>query len=269
LKESLKLNKKLFLKKFEKILVNFCQKLQDYIKNPNDENIHDIRVIIRRLEAAYQVLPKNVRKTKKITNYVKQVKTLFKWNAKIRDYDIIRIKMESKYQDKTRDLVTILKNSRMEKLQSANELALKILHLSIPKISTNVIKESKLNKRYLKVLDEIELEIQKNTIITLGDERRIEELHTLRKDFKKLRYSLELSSNKKKTVRTLKNLKEIQEILGEIHDSDVVIDYLRNIKQDSKYSDVIESEVLERRKKYNAFVRSFKKGKPKTTNFNL
>ena len=69
--KSLDLDKKLFLKKFEKIQDDFCSKLQDYIKNPNDENIHDIRVAIRRLESAHMILPKNIKE--KNTNYVKQV----------------------------------------------------------------------------------------------------------------------------------------------------------------------------------------------------
>lgn len=267
MKESLKMDKKTFFKKFKKIIGRFSDILQDYIKNPNDENIHDIRVTIRRLETAYEMLPKSVRRSEKIKNYVKQAKLLFKLNAKIRDFDIICAKMETKYQDKTKDIVMSLKKSRKDKLQSANELALKIHDLSIPKIPTE-IKKSKLNKRYLKVLDRIELDIQKNTIIALVDEKRIEELHALRKDFKKLRYSLELISNKKRTFQTLKNLKDIQDSLGNIHDSDVIIDHLNN-EQGSMYSDVIESEVLERKKEYNAFVLSFKKRNPKTINFNL
>ena len=185
MKESLDLDKKSFLKKFKKIQETFYLKLQDYIKNPNDENIHNIRVAIRRLETAHKILPKNVREREKITNYIKQVKILFKLNAKIRDYDIICAKIESKYQNKTYNIMSSLKNSRIEKLYNANEIALKILHLSIPKISTNILKESKLNKRYFNVLDKIELNIQKNTIIVLGDEKKIGELHMLRKDFKK------------------------------------------------------------------------------------
>ena len=192
---------------------------------------------------------------------------LFKLNARIRDFDIICAKMESKYQDKTHDLVSTLKNSRIEKLQNANELALKILHLSIPKISENILDDSKLNKRYLRVLDKIELDIHKNTIISIGDEKKIEELHMLRKDFKKLRYSLELASYKEKTVQALKNLKEIQDILGEIHDSDIIISYLRSIEQDSKISDILESEVKERKRKYDLFVSTFKQRKPKTDRF--
>lgn len=263
--KSLDLDKKLFLKKFEKIQDDFCSKLQDYIKNPNDENIHDIRVAIRRLESAHMILPKNIKE--KNTNYVKQVKTLFKLNAKIRDYDIICAKMESRYKDQTYDLVNSLKNSRIEKLDSANQIALKTLRESTPKISSNMLKESKLNKRYFKVLGKIELDIQKNTIITLGDEKRIEELHMLRKGFKKLRYSLELASNKGKTIQILKNLKKIQEMLGDIHDSDIIIDHLRSIEQNSKYLDIIGSEISERSKKYNAFVDVFKKRRPKTGYF--
>ena len=257
MKESLEINKKIFFKKFKKIVGRFSNILQDYTKNPNDENIHNIRVTIRRLVTAYEILPKSMRKSEEMKNYVKQAKLLFKLNAKIRDFDIICAEMETKYRDKTQDIVMSLKKSRIDKLQSANELALKIHDLPIPKIPTK-LKKSKLNKRYLKVLDRIELDIQKNTIIALADEKRIEDLHALRKDFKKLRYTLELISNKKRTSQALRNLKNIQDSLGHIHDSDVIIDYLGS-EQNSRYLDIIESEVLERKKEYDAFVLSFKK----------
>jgi len=93
-------------------------------------------------------------------------------------------------------------------------------------------------------------------------------LHMLRKDFKKLRYSLELVSDKKTILETLANLKNIQDMLGEIHDKDIAIDYLKNIEQNSRYSDIISSEVLERTKKYNEFVAFFRKY-PKAGNFDL
>ncbi len=258
MKKFIDIDKKIFLKKLEKILNDFCQKLDEYIVNPNDENIHDIRVSIRRLEAIHRVLPKKARKQDSINEYVKQAKKLFKVNAEIRDLDIICSNMESKYTDKTIDLVLALKNSRAGHIKNANELALKISRVHRPKVPKSDLKEPKLEKRYLKVLDEIMLDIQKNAIISLGDEKKIDELHMLRKDFKKLRYSLEIASDKQITANILKDLKNIQDILGEIHDSDIIIDYLRNIKQKS-YSDIIEVEVLERAKKYNIFVTAFKK----------
>jgi CHAD domain-containing protein len=269
MKKPPELDKKIFLERFDKILDNFYQKLQDYIKNPNDESIHDIRVGIRRLETAYRVLPKKARVEEGITNYVKKAKMLFKLNAEIRDVDIICTKLESKYLDKIKDLISTLKNSRIKKLQSAARLALIILDLPIPKICANVLKKSNLNKRYHKVMGKIELDINKNTIISLGDEKRIEELHMLRKDFKKLRYLLELVSYKEETDQVLKNLKEIQDSLGEIHDSDIVINHLKNIKQNSKISDIIKSEVHDRKRKYDEFVSTVNKRKSKTGDFYL
>ncbi len=112
MEKNLELGKKVFLKKFEKIVENFCQKLHDYTSNPNDENIHDIRVSIRRLESAYQILPKNVRKQERVREYVKYAKKLFKINAEIRDSDIICANMELHHSNKTQDLVSALKSSR-------------------------------------------------------------------------------------------------------------------------------------------------------------
>ncbi|MDE1876173.1 MAG: CHAD domain-containing protein, partial [Thaumarchaeota archaeon] len=100
------INKNTFLRKFKKISDNFCQKLEKYIADSNDENIHDIRVSIRRLETSYRILPKNIRKQERIREYVKYAKKLFKINAKIRDYDIICANMELHHSNKTKDLVS-------------------------------------------------------------------------------------------------------------------------------------------------------------------
>ncbi len=268
MKKLLVINKKTFLKKFKRILNNFNQELDKYITNPNDENIHDIRVSIRRLETSHRILPKSAQKQKKMINYMKQTKDLFKMNTRIRDFDIICANMESKHPDKTQNLVQSLKDSRIEHVRNANKLALKISHSSIPKILKSALRESKLEKKYRAVLDDIVLNIQKNTIIALRDEKKIDELHMLRKDFKKLRYSLEISSDKKPIVEILENLKKIQDMLGEIHDSDMIIEYLKSIGQSSTYSDIISAEVLERNKKYNAFITFFRKH-PKVHNFDL
>ena len=253
MEESLGFGKKLFRKRFKKYLDNFYQELSEYISDPNEENIHDIRISIRRLEAVYRVAPKNVRKIKQIKKYVKLAKKLFKQNAKIRDLDIICKKFETKYQNKTNDLILNLKDLRIERVQKANKLALEVYRASIPKIPKSNLKE--VEKRYDKILDEVELEIQKNTIIVLEDEGKLEELHMLRKDFKKLRYSIELISKQSPGIKRLKNF---QDVLGEIHDCDVIKDYLKKLGQDPNYNEIIEAENLERSKKYQKFVNLLK-----------
>jgi CHAD domain-containing protein len=261
MKNSLTLDKKLFLKKLEKISDNFYKELDRYITNPDDESIHDIRVSIRRLESAYRILPKEMRKQEKIRYYLKQIKSLFKSNAVIRDYDIICANMESRYKTETIDLVSSLKSSRNQQLKNAKQVAIKISDLHIPKVSRSDLKNLKLKKRYHKVVDRTILNIQKNMIIVLDDEKRVDELHALRKDFKKLRYSLEIASNKETTLDILKNLKNIQDILGEIHDSDIIIDHLKSMKQDSTYSSIIEAEMAGRSKKYSMFAVAMEKSK--------
>ena len=251
MKESVYFGKKLFRKRFKKYLDNFYKELSEYISDPNEENIHDIRTSIRRLEAVYRIAPKNIRKIKQIKNYVNLAKKLFKFNAKIRDLDITCKKFETRYPNNTKSLVLNLKNSRVELIQKANKLALEIYRENIPKIPKLDLKGSKLKKRYDEVLDEVEFQIQKNTIIVLEDEGKLEELHMLRKDFKKLRYSIELISKESPGIKKLKNF---QDALGEIHDCDIIIDCLKRLGQDPNYNEIIEAENLERGKKYQEFV---------------
>jgi len=253
----LELEKKTYQRKFERILDTFCTKLRDYTIQQNDESIHDIRVAVRRLEVAYRILPKNIRKIPLIRNYLVQAKLLFKLNARIRDIDIICAKFETKYRNQTIDLVKGLKKQRIHRLQEANKVALKITHLDSLKIPWGEVKKTRLCKRYQKIIGEIKFNIQKNSAIALIDEKMIEELHRARKDFKKLRYSLELASTRKDVE--LRNLRQIQDILGEIHDFDIIIEYLKTFTHNSKLADIVESEILERRKKYNMFIASFSK----------
>jgi hypothetical protein len=43
-------------------------RLNDYIKDSNENNIHDIRTAVRRLDASYRSLPKNIRRKTKLAN---------------------------------------------------------------------------------------------------------------------------------------------------------------------------------------------------------
>ena len=67
-----------YLDKSERNIQRVSNKLDDYIKEPNEENIHDIRKAVRRLEASYISLPsKKVRKKRVIREYVKYSKEAF------------------------------------------------------------------------------------------------------------------------------------------------------------------------------------------------
>ncbi|MGC2573455.1 MAG: CHAD domain-containing protein [Candidatus Nitrosopolaris sp.] len=69
-------------------------RLNDYIKDSNENNIHDIRTAVRRLDASYRSLPKNMRRKNKIRKYMRTSKRLFKINSQVRDCDIICEKLQ-------------------------------------------------------------------------------------------------------------------------------------------------------------------------------
>lgn len=250
--------KRLLIRKFKKIIRTFVKKLDEYIKDPNENNIHDIRITIRRMESAYRILPKKNRENTNIKNYVKQAKTLFRINTQIRDFDIIRAKLEKKHIIQFSQIIDFIGSRRKHQLNAGHRLALQLRDISTPKLKEKNVTESKLRKRFQKIMSELIVEINRYIPVVLEDDKKNEELHKLRKNFKKLRYSIELTSDKIGPLKSIKSLKMIQDELGLIHDSDIFLDYLRSIEGSHELSEVIREEILERRKKYQKFVQVFK-----------
>ena len=66
-----------FLDRAERNIRRVDNRLDDYIKNINEENIYNIRTAIRRLQATYISFPKKIRKKKMIREFVIKSKELF------------------------------------------------------------------------------------------------------------------------------------------------------------------------------------------------
>ncbi len=119
--------------KMEENVKRVVNRVNDYIKDSNENNIHDIRTAIRRLDASFRSLPKNLQERKKIGRYVTTSKRLFKINSQIRDYDIICEKLD---KHSSNPLCTELTNSlnrrRKTKLASARKKALSLRDLPLP-----------------------------------------------------------------------------------------------------------------------------------------
>jgi CHAD domain-containing protein len=250
--------KKLLLEKFKKIIKTFTKKLDDYITNPSEDNIHDIRIAIRRMESVYRILPKKNRKGEDIQNYVKQAKTLFKINTQIRDFDIIRAKLEKQHSAQFGQIINSINDKRKQQLSAGHSLALKLKGVLPPKLKEKDVIEPKLRKRFQKIISELVADIEYNIPLVLNDDKKVEEIHELRKDFKKLRYSIELTSDKIYSLKSVKSLKKIQDELGSIHDSDMFLDYLRGVEGPRELAEAIREEIHERREKYQRFVQVFK-----------
>jgi CHAD domain-containing protein len=240
------------------------KRLKIYLADPsNEKHIHDVRTSLRRLDTFYSLLPKKLRKRNR--KLIEKYKSFFRANSKIRDLDIIRKKiavLAKETQDASK-LDLQLQRRRKTELSQALRLA-----KALGKISSLAIKgipSSRIEKRMNKIIERLTIRIREMLPLVLSDDTKKEELHSLRKNCKKLRYVFEVlpESHIKKYGKKLestigaKDLKEIQEKLGLIHDSDITMDYLQNSRQELA-KQLVNKETAERNNLYIEFVKYMK-----------
>jgi CHAD domain-containing protein len=267
-----------YLDKSERNIQRVSNKLDDYIKEPNGENIHDIRKAIRRLEASYRSLPsKKVRRKRVIREYAEYSKKFFSINSQLRDFDIIGQKLSNVGNPNQRNTIESIKGSlfkqRRTKLNEAMSNALELRKLRVPKLTKKIkISNNRSIKRFGKLIGKFATRIERNLPIVANNNERVTELHELRKDCKKLRYLLELlpDSNSKDQAGEMDNyvsklmekLESVQDILGIIHDYDTIMAYLRRRKGKGTRSTLVNSIAAkldqERQNKYEEFVKFVK-----------
>jgi len=262
-------------------------RLDDYLADPNENNIHNIRTSIRRLESAFLACPKQMRK-KKMSQFVKESKRLFKANSEIRDFDIILEKVSQEGQMDELQIESFekgIEKIRGQSLDKAVSIAHNLRKLDVPHINIYdsdydlEFLQNKLMFQYNRVVLEYLLGIEKNIPIVINDSYRVEELHQVRKDSKKLRYLFELLlterdkdkdnadksnenkinnySNNQNIWNQIELLKKMQDMLGNVHDYDMTIAYLK--RQGKRKIFVTEMNISNHRmNKYKEFVNYFK-----------
>lgn len=256
------ISSKSFVKKFQQNKQRVENRVNDYIVNPTEESIHDLRTSIRKLDASFKLLPKKIRNSYDIRNYHDQYRQLFKINSEIRDIDIIYsrlIRYSSESIPNYRGYLQKIKNTRDKKYKDARKVASRLSDNLLPQITEDDISDNKLQIRYNKVVNKISNRIEKLFPIVVANSKKEKELHELRKDSKKLRYLLEIlpSKNNRNLSNISDHLEEVQNILGAIRDIDITIEYIKRIKPSIKntyYNSIINTEEKERQELYNKFV---------------
>jgi CHAD domain-containing protein len=258
---ALSISSKPFVKTLQENMQRVDKRVNDYLADSNEGNIHDIRTAIRRVDASFMSLPKNVRKKNRAYNYTTVSKRLFKINSQVRDYDIIYGKLE-KYSSEPVyiELTESLKKRRDAKLRKARNIALSLRKLPLPKIDEDDIPDKNLQRRFNKVVSKYSDRIELNFPVVLTNASKIGQLHQMRKDCKKLRYLLELLTDQnKETGRMISELEEVQDMLGAIHDDDIMTAYLKRARRPKAVHHILDDEMAERTKKYEEFVQFCKR----------
>lgn len=241
-----------YFKEFQNDLKRVDQRLSLFLESQSEDNVHDLRTALRRVQTRAQILQKRLRK-EELGDYLSLSKKLLKSTTAIRDLDIIQDKL-GLYHMPNDDLLIRKMNTKRKKLLSKSEKFARKLKRSRPEVSVEDIKEAKLRKKFQKLVAKWNQDIKSLLPLVLKGPEQLEELHILRITCKRLRYILEATHSDLKRIKTLVNW---QNYLGEIHDSDVAVQYLSEARQSPSIMNVISEIKKSRDKQYSEFVSLF------------
>lgn len=244
--------KSAFARKFRQNGKRADERLQAYLANPeNEKNIHDVRTSVRRLDSTFSLLPKKVR-----TRYrgrIEKYRAFLRASSRARDCDVIAGRVSTLGDLDTADL----QRKKKAELARATLLARPLKRLPPMRLVQD-------DRRIGKVARSLIGRIGNELPAVLSDSAKVKELHRLRKDFRKLRYILETvpAADRKKYMKKAARaagrdleLKELQALLGLIHDSDVTIEYLHGRPEAGQ---ILKKEIRSREQLYQKFVRHMK-----------
>lgn len=224
---------------FHEKQVQSKNRLNDFLAEPGEEQIHQLRTSIRRLEAMYFIFP-NSCKRKKIDIFVSSYKLLFKKNSSIRDMDVIIKRLQKNGLSKESKIIKKIvhqKNKKIKKILKDVEKISKLEFSNLKKIN-----DEKIIQKHDKKIFSLITKIQDYIPIVISDESKIDELHSMRKTAKKLRYILEIDPNGK-YCHVVESMKTFQKLLGSIHDCDITIDFLKKYaKKESELDPLLTKE---------------------------
>ena len=232
---------------------NVSEKVKAYLKDPSEENVHDLRTSIRKLIATMDILPKKIRRSKDSKIYLEGYERLLKANAKIRDIDIVLSKLPSHGDDAAfSKLATKLMHMRDSLLKQARRAAASIKDGEFsPK--PDDVSASTIQKRFKKTASSLAKKLKKRLQVVRKDPKNIDEIHKLREDSRRLRFTLEMD-NTAESSKLLLVLESWQEALGVIRDSDIFISHFKDEKEPSMIKEAVDREKSSRKENFEKFL---------------
>ena len=172
--------------------------------------------------------------------------------AKTRDIDIVSEKIEQKNAEGEYNAL-LNKLSRLRESSVRTGLARARALNSDPRIPvrTRGVSRSDLERRFEKLSKKYAARIEKRLPKVLESADEKEELHRLREEARRLRYTLEFG-DKESYRKQLRVLRSWQDVLGGIHDSDIFIQHFEGSESTDERS-LVEDETVARSQNYGRF----------------
>lgn len=245
------------LKIRSKLLERECQKrtkeLLDCVRGlpdrPSPDAIHDLRVAARRAQVLHRFLPRRTRRTGDSGKFDLALKSVLRATSHLRDLDTLKSTLELHRASLPSELLLSLDNDRSDAAAAARATVGKLSSELALGVDTSGLGGRDLTKKLRRRVKRRGRRVTKLLTAVISDEGKVEELHTLRKEVKKLRYLLELAE---KIPPESAVLTKWQESLGAIHDLDVAMGYL----QESRLEFPREMTLRElRRSRHSSYVK--------------
>ena len=205
-----------------------------FVHDQSEGNTHDIRTVIRRMDAALGLLPKKVRGSKKVKRVLKQHRMLLKESAGIRDMDVVRSRI---LHDRTpgaarQTLLRAIEVKRADHLPRAKEIAALVEKEKAILPRREEFAGRRLKRRFEKVVRKTVEDIEQRLPVALSEPDDVEKLHHLRMACKELRYTLELVGADR-YPGPISLLSSWQDALGSVVDAEVTIALIKEASRGS------------------------------------
>jgi CHAD domain-containing protein len=224
----------------------------DVPDRPSPDDIHNLRVAARRIQMTRRLVPRINRSSPDSKRFDLALRSVLKATSQLRDMDTLMDTLESHRGVLPPALLVNLENQRSDAAARAKAVIGVLADVPAPELGASKVRKKGLSKRLRKRVRKHSTAASALMADVLNDESKLEELHSLRKEVKKIRYLVELA---KKTPARLQALVKWQESLGAIHDLDVAISYLERADVDSKRRAILELQRA-RHSRYLKLIRS-------------
>ena len=223
----------------------------DLPDRPSPNEIHDLRVAARRIQMMRRLMPRSERFSQQGKRYDFALRSVLKATSQLRDMDTLMDTLKSHKGSLPNELLVRLENQRSDAAARAKQAIGVLAEASPPELDISTVRRRRLSKRLRKRVRKHSRTASELLTEVLKDESKVKELHSLRKEVKKVRYLVELADE---APARLSSLVKWQEALGAIHDLDVAVSYLEVSGFHSRHRAILELQRA-RHSNYLKFVR--------------